>query len=140
MPSVINKCSIPSTLLNSILVFKSIYPKINYKNIKKSGDSVQLYGNVVSQLAITYRLSQRMYTLSMMVCRLCWFCKNDTLFTTASELWGLDGVHSLIFYNANLPSKIWNQFIEPKTENARQKEGCSTVDTRTERLQDRGCV
>lgn len=39
------------------------------------------------------------------------------------------------FYNVNLPSNILNQFIEPKTEKTREKEGDSAVDVRTERLQ-----
>lgn len=36
--------------------------------------------------------------------------------------------------SVDLPSNILNQFVEPKTEKAREKEGDSAVDVRTERL------
>lgn len=92
--------------------------KLLQKNVKKSEDSVWLKGKWcpnLCQLAITFWMSQDVHIINVMVCRVCLFFKNDTLFTTTSELWGLDGVQSIIFCNANLPSNILNQFMEPKT-------------------------
>lgn len=98
--------------------YKSIYHKITAENIKKSEDSFWLKGKLcpnLCQLAITFWMSQDVHITNVMVCRVCLLFKNGTLFTTASELWGLDGVQSIIFCNANLPSNILNQFMEPKT-------------------------